>query len=81
MRVEHLEPGRPAPAGLVGAVLTRDIEVAGRRWTKGRRLTAPDLAALAEAPAGRPLTVLVPAADDVHEDDAALRLASHGRRG
>ncbi len=76
MRVEHLEPGRPSPAGLVGAVLARDLVVAGRRWAKGRRLTAADLDALAGAAPGRAFTVLVPAPDDVHEDDAALRLAS-----
>ena len=79
MRVEHLEPGRPAPAGLVGAVLARDISVAAQRWAKGRRLSAEDLAALAVAPAaapgGRPLTVLVPEAGDVHEDEAGARLA------
>lgn len=76
MRVEHLEPGRSAPAGLAGAVLARDIVVAGGRWAKGRRLSADDLAALAAAPPGRPLTVLIPGPDDVHEDEAALRLAA-----
>jgi molybdenum cofactor cytidylyltransferase len=76
MRVEHLEPGRPAPAGLVGAVLARDLDVAGARWAKGRRLSAHDLAVLASAPSARSVTVLVPGADDVHEDDAALRLAN-----
>lgn len=75
MRVVHLEPGRPAPAGLVGAVLTRDIDVAGARWAKGRRLAAADLTALAAAPAGRAITVLVPEADDIHEDEAAMRLS------
>jgi molybdenum cofactor cytidylyltransferase len=76
MRVEHLEPGRPVPAGLLGAVLARDISVGGERWAKGRRFTAGDLAALASLPAGRPIPVLVPDADDVHEDEAAVRLAS-----
>jgi molybdenum cofactor cytidylyltransferase len=75
VRVEHLEPGRPAPAGLAGAVLARDLDVAGARWAKGRRLTAGDLAALAAAPGGRTVTVLIADAGDVHEDEAAVRLA------
>ncbi len=76
MRVEHLEPGRTAPAGLVGAVLARDIVVAGVRWSKGRRLSEDDLALLASSPTGSALTVLVPGLDDMHEDEAALRLAA-----
>jgi molybdenum cofactor cytidylyltransferase len=75
VRVERLEPGRPAPAGLVGTVLTRDLVVGGARWAKGRRLSANDLAALAHEPRGRAVTVLVADAGDVHEDEAALRLA------
>lgn len=76
MRVHRVAPGRPAPAGLDGAVLVRDIVVGGERWAKGRRLTAADLAALATAPAGDAVTVLVPEAGDVHEDAAGLRLAA-----
>lgn len=113
MRVERLEPGRPLPAGLVGAVLTRAVRVAGGRLPKGHRLRAEDLpaleAALAElgpAPGGgpvsgsgpvsdggstprgdpsggdparqlpRPLTVLFADPGEVHEDEAALRLAA-----
>ena len=76
MRVDHLEPGRHAPAGLVSAVLARDLVVGGARWAKGRRLSADDLAALARDPLGPAVTVLVADADDVHEDEAALRLAS-----
>ncbi len=76
MRVEHLEPGRAAPAGLVGAVLARDLDVGGQRWAKGRQLTEADLAALGPAPEGRPITLLVPETGDVHEDAAALRLAN-----
>ena len=76
MRVEHLEPGRPTPAGLVDAVLARDLEVGGGRWAKGRRLSAGDLATLSAAPGGRPVTVLVAHPGDVHEDEAALRLAT-----
>ncbi|HEY5628036.1 MAG TPA: molybdopterin-binding protein [Candidatus Limnocylindrales bacterium] len=76
MRVEHLEPGRSAPAGLVGAVLVRDLTVAGERWAKGRRLSEGDLESLGSLPGGRPLTVLLPETGDVHEDEAALRLAA-----
>jgi molybdenum cofactor cytidylyltransferase len=75
VRVEHLEPGRPTPTGLAGAVLTRDLVVGSRRWAKGRRLTAADLALLAAEPPGRPVTVLLADAGDVHEDEAAVRLA------
>ncbi|HEX5591368.1 MAG TPA: molybdopterin-binding protein [Candidatus Limnocylindrales bacterium] len=79
MKVGHVQLGRTAPATLAGAVLTRDLEVAGSRWSKGRRLSRADLAALASAVPvieGRPITVLVPERDDVHEDDAARRLAA-----
>lgn len=79
MRVAHIVLGTAAPANLAGAVLTRDIEVAGERWAKGRRLSTADLAALGRAVPlveGRPITVLVPEIGDVHEDDAARRLAA-----
>ena len=75
MRVERVTPGRRAPGKLAGAVLTRDLTVGGQRWSKGRRLTGEDLLALAAADAGPSVTVLVPTANELHEDDAALRLA------
>ncbi len=78
MRVRRIAPGRRAPASLVGAVLTRDIRVGDARWSKGRRLTAADLAALAAArpdPEDREVTVLVIEAGELHEDEAAVRLA------
>ena len=75
MRVEQVVPGRPAPARLKDAVLARDLVVAGRRWDKGRRLSADDLLALATADPGPPVTVLVAEAGELHEDDAAVRLA------
>ena len=56
-------------------VLTRDLTVAGKRWVKGRRLTADDLLALAAADPGPPVTVLVVEPGELHEDDAAIRLA------
>ncbi len=76
VQVDRVTPGRRPPAGLAGAVLARDLVVAGDRWCKGRRLTAADLDQLAAAPAGEPVTVLVAAPGDVHEDEAGLRLAA-----
>ena len=64
------------PARLAGAVLARDLTVSGERWRKGRRLTADDLAALAAADPGDPITILVPEPGELHEDEAALRLAT-----
>jgi hypothetical protein len=60
---------------LSGAVLARDIKVAGQRWSKGRRLSPDDLLALAAAEPGPPVTVLVIEPGELHEDDAAIRLA------
>jgi len=65
-------------------VLARDLVVAGVRWSKGRRLTIADLDRLLVgevrgqgpwADSARPATLLVPERGDVHEDDAAVRLA------
>ena len=76
MQVQRVIPGRRAPARLVGAVLARDLTISGRRWSKGRRLSADDLATLAAASAGDPVTVLVPEPGELHEDEAARRLAA-----
>lgn len=83
MRLERIRPGRTArvPAG---AVLARDLVVDGERWSKGRRLSADDLARLAAAretwaPGGRAsgeVTVIVLERGDLHEDEAAVRLAN-----
>ncbi len=77
MRLERLAAGRPS-AHLVGAVLPRDVRVGGERWSKGRRLSADDLDRLAADPAALedPIAVLVPEPGDVHEDEAAVRLAA-----
>lgn len=75
MRVERVSPGRRAPGRLAGAILTRDLTVAGQRWAKGRRLTADDLLALAAEEPGPPVTLLVAEGGELHEDEAALRLA------
>ncbi len=78
MRLERLVAGRPAPARLAGAVLARDLVVGTARWSKGRRLTRADLDAFAATPPSGvgPVTVIVIEPGDLHEDDAALRLAA-----
>jgi hypothetical protein len=86
VRVERLQPGRPAPdtragrGGLVGAVLARDLTVDGERWSKGRRLSEADVDCLASptvavSPAGA-VSLLVLEPGELHEDDAGLRLAA-----
>jgi Probable molybdopterin binding domain len=76
MRVERVTPGKRPPTRLTGSVLARDLVVSGERWPKGRRLTGADLLALAAAEPGLPFSVLVPEPGELHEDDAALRLAA-----
>jgi hypothetical protein len=76
VRVERVTPGRRVPARLAGSILSRDLTIADRRWTKGRRLTAEDLLALGAADPADPVTVLVLEGGELHEDDAALRLAA-----
>ncbi len=76
MRVERIAPGHRAPARLAGAILARDLTVGGSRWSKGRRLSSDDLRAVAGAPPGPAVSVLIPDAGELHEDDAALRLAA-----
>ena len=63
------------PGRLTGAILTRDLEIGGRRWSKGRRLSDDDLTALAAADPGPPITVIIAEPGELHEDDAAVRLA------
>src|SRR3954471_18856267 len=76
MQVVPVTPGERASARLVDAVLARDLTVTGERWSKGRRLTAHDLEAIARADPGDPVTVLVPDPGEIHEDEAAIRLAA-----
>ena len=76
MQVQRVTPGRRVPARLAGSILARDLVVSGERWSKGRRLTADDLAALSGAELGDPITLLVPEPGELHEDDAGLRLAA-----
>jgi len=79
VRVERIQPGSRLAATLAGAVLTRDLRVGGERWPKGRRLSSSDLAALGRNASALPadgVTVLVLEPGDLHEDEAALRLAA-----
>jgi len=76
VQVHRVTPGRRVPARLAGAVLARDLVVGGERWSKGRRLTAPDLVALGHADPGEPVSLLLPDPGELHEDDAAMRLAT-----
>ena len=76
MRVERVSPGKRPPARLAGAVLARDLTLGGERWEKGRRLSADDLLAVAAADPGAPVSVLLPDAGELHEDEAGLRLAA-----
>lgn len=76
MRVERVTPGRRVPGRLAGAILARDLTVGGVRWSKGRRLTADDLAAIGSGEPGQPVSVIVAEPGELHEDDAAIRLAA-----
>jgi len=70
--------GSAALGRLGGAVLPADLRIGADRWPKGRSLSADDLARIAAHPGLPPdgVTVLVPGVDDVHEDAAAMRLAT-----
>jgi Probable molybdopterin binding domain len=59
-------------------VVARDLFVDGARWAKGRRLSAADLEAFVrDPPAGvATVTVIVLETGDLHEDEAAERLAA-----
>ena len=92
MRIASVILGEISPVDLVGAILTRDLTLHGERWSKGRRLSSADLELLArprEAGDSGPrlrglavpgevvaVTVIVPEPGDVHEDEAACRLAA-----
>lgn len=58
---------------LVGAVLTSEIRIGKTRFKKGQVLAAEDIAHLADAP--EPIHAVIPDADEVLEDDAAIFLA------
>lgn len=56
-------------------MLARDLAVGDARWSKGRRLSVADLTALGQAGPGDPVTVILLEPGELHEDDAAIRLA------
>ena len=76
MRLARIVAGRRSPDRLVGAILTADVVVGGQRWSKGRRLSAADLDAYGAAVTAGSVTVLLLDEGELHEDDAALRLAA-----
>jgi hypothetical protein len=76
VRVERVTPGKRPPARLTGSILARDLAIGGSRWAKGRRLSADDLLLIAAAEPDGSVSVLIPDAGELHEDDAALRLAA-----
>jgi molybdenum cofactor cytidylyltransferase len=81
VKVVRIVPGegldRERAAALDGAVLTRDLDVGGQRWRKGRLLTPDEVRRLSvSAASDRPVTLLIPEPGDLHEDQAALRLAA-----
>lgn len=82
MRAQRLTPaevGRAAPADLAGAVLLAPVRLPEGTLAKGARLdreTAARLVAAAlDGALGRPVRLAWPGPDDVHEDEAASRLA------
>jgi Probable molybdopterin binding domain len=76
VRLARIVAGRRPEDALAGAILTADIVVGGRRWSKGRRLSPADLDAYAAELSAGSVTVLVLEDGELHEDDAALRLAA-----
>lgn len=83
MRLATISPGRTPSPALCGAILTHDLRIAGLHLPKGSRLTQEHLALIGAAPLNGTLNVLVPDPWEVHEDEAALRLAAAatGRTG
>jgi hypothetical protein len=69
--------GHARARDLDGSILTRDLQVDGERWAKGRRLTTSEVERLTHADdVQRPISLLVLEPGDLHEDEAALRLAA-----
>lgn len=76
MRIERIGRGRRSSHDLAGAVLARDVVAGEDHLPKGRRLTAAEIARIAADGPPDGVTVIVPEPGDIHEDEAALRLAS-----
>ncbi len=75
MRIERIRRGHRPPHDLTGAVLARDVVAGEDRLPKGRRLTAAEIdSILSDGPLDG-VTVIIPTTGDLHEDEAALRLA------
>ena len=77
MQVHRVTPGRRVPARLAGAVLARDLTVVRRALVEGPAADARTTwRRSAAADPGEPVSVLVPDPGELHEDDAAVRLAT-----
>lgn len=82
MRAARLAPAELAktvPADLVGAVLLEAVRIGGTSLAKGTRLDRESAVALVAAASDgsltRPVKIAWPGPDDLHEDEAASRLA------
>jgi hypothetical protein len=58
---------------LAGAVITRELRIGRSRFRKGQRITADDIPTLAQSELRVHAVILAP--DEIHENDAAVRLA------
>ena len=76
MRLERIATGRPVSPAHRDGVLARDLVAGEHRLHKGHRLTDGDLALIAAQPVGEAVPVLLPDPGEVHEDEAAIHLAS-----
>jgi molybdopterin biosynthesis enzyme len=74
MRGITISRGAPPAANGGRVVLAEDVKLGERRLRKGHRLSPYDMALLATA--DRPVHAVVLDPEDVHEDDAGLRLAT-----
>jgi hypothetical protein len=78
-RLAPAELAKTVPADLVGAVLLEAVRMGGTSLPKGARLDRDSavrlVAAASDGSLARPAKVAWPGPDDVHEDDAASRLA------
>ena len=75
MRAITIQPGDAAPAlATATVVITEDVKLGDQRIRKGHRLTTDDARLLASL--DRPIHAVVLESNDVHEDDAAARLAT-----
>jgi len=74
MKAIVFDPAISDPQSALGGVTPDDIRIGGkRRFRKGHRFTADDLADLARVE--HPIHIILIEPDEIHEDDAAIALA------